>query len=326
MAALLLEKSVRRAFLKIRPDNIAAQLAFHRHVRTIIETPVEAMADSQYAAICRHIYLCSYNQDFMIEKDVRDSKQEGAPIGYPAFKGGFQISLVSKTPSSWILGKPSSSNCADIVLTRLTKGIRTHHATLLIDPHTRRMYLNVAKSSQMKVSGHRPRSDPQGGFRAALNEGKNRVTFGPLEYIFEYTDYARTEAGEQDLNNVLSGMQVRRFTLQEALASPTPSQKPIERIGDYVVGSTLGEGGFGTVKSAVCSSGHKIYAVKEVKGLTLSQSAKKELEHFNDLVAKSDKTCHVLSICEYLEFPDKTCFVLEPFASETLDIITMATQ
>lgn len=93
--------------------------------------------------------------------------------------------------------------------------------------------------------------------------------------------------------------------------SPPLKRKKIEKIGDYVVGRTLGKGSFGKVKYGVHVQSKKPYALKFVETSRI-KSEKEKLNMYREIrIQKLLNHENIVKIEDVIESQDVTCIVMQ---------------
>jgi protein kinase-like protein len=247
-------------FATLTPANTQAKIAFHEVYEYLIEDGAPpCFAVEPDRVFNREVFQYRLHKsqsrddreasDTPTDPDTDIEENELRPLGL-IWTGRYIFSL--KIPprnaaSGWILGKGRQNNPVDVQLAinRTQYDLRGFHAIFNI--HTSTGYLWATKASgsidlEFTIDGH----DVARGQRFGLNQTPMRLRMGRCEYIFEYTEYARSPEYVVEQRNFLTRhLKIPHESIDLSL-TPTPSRHS-RKIGDWTQGISLGKGTFGKV-------------------------------------------------------------------------------
>ena len=271
------------AFASLTPYNFHAKVAFHEVYDYYLQSSGEgalycAVIDDQ-PVFDREVYHeqlarkrsnnpDGYISDTPTDPDTDLEDEEQASLG-SIWKGQYVFSLQlppERPVNGWMVGKgrPDQGLHADIQLT-LNKpfyDVRGFHAAFNLHAGTGFMWVSRASKShgiELTVNGE----DVPRGQRYALNRTPMTIRFGRCEYVFEYTDFARTSAFQIEQRNYLT--RFLNIPNESIHLSYTPTPNPRARtVGEWTLGPSLGKGTFGRVFVGT-NARNEIVAIKVIE-------------------------------------------------------------
>ena len=259
-------------FATLTPDNPQAKLAFNR----VCEN----------RATCQHIWVAAgpeYDRDVAVhlfserqrlqeenddaasdsltEPDDETEEREGLKESATIWNGYYTFDLddpPAKPGTGWTAGTGlgmASQVELFIKTAGSLDGVKAKHAHFNFNLDTGLLCLLSRASSA--VNG----SNVLRGHTHSLNQSRMTVLLGQLSYIFEYTEYARTNEFYMQKRKYLSNfsdVSNKTFAL-----TPTPFG-PARVVGQWTLGSCLGKGSFGRVTVGT-NSKSELVAIKVVE-------------------------------------------------------------
>lgn len=272
----------------LKPSNQLAKLAFSHtieqssdtlHRRVFVETEPRYDRDILRLRLKRKALLQSNVNDDASESSTdpgSGTEQELRPLGM-VWKGYYLFDLdepPDKPQTGWTVGKGRDEINIDFPInTPLRRDeIRGYHALFNLHHDTGYFYIISRASSMTSVTVNG--REVARGEMCALNQSPMIVSFGPLDYVFEYTDTARSATFNNRLGQYMKNyLNVARsdFSL-----TPTPTGQ-IRTVGDWTLGQSLGKGSHGKVYAATNFKNH-IVAIKLVDRKSKRDAVNKEIE------------------------------------------------
>jgi hypothetical protein len=274
------------SFATLTPANNQAKVAFHEvydYFRQHGEAP-PCFSVEPHQEFHRDIFLLRLRDssnydgeeasDTPTDPDTDLEENELRPLGL-LWTGRYTFALESppSRPSrGWVLGRGRQDTPVDVQLTinRPHYEVRGFHALLNI--HTSTGYLWICRATgsiglELTVDGQ----DVGRGQRFALNQTPMRIRIGRCEYIFEYTEYARSSTFKRQQRDYMTRhLNILTESINLSL-TPTPNPKS-RKIGDWTLGISLGKGTFGKVFAGT-NMQNEIVAIKIVERGTRTQSS-----------------------------------------------------
>lgn len=233
--------------------------------------------------------------------------------------------------TGWTVGKGRDEINIDFLInTPLRRDqVRGYHALFNLHRDTGYLYImsRASSTTSVTVNGH----EIARGKMHALNQSPMTIRFGPLEYIFEYAETARSPAFYSRLQGYMKnhlGVTESDFSL-----TPTPTGQ-VRTVGDWTLGKSLGRGSYGKVYAATNSKNH-IVAIKLVDRKSKKDAVNKEIETLKaltDLAEDKDDEGRLLRLRDVIyqngkEDYSSTRFediilVLEPATPDCFDRLT----
>lgn len=292
------------SFATLTPSNIQAKIAFdevYDYFITHGEAPA-CFSVEPHREFNREVFLLRRRNPTAAEdSEVSDTptdpdtdlEDELTPLG-EIWMGRYTFSLdnePSRPSRGWMVGRGRQDVAVDIQLTtnRPNFNVRGFHA--LFNLHTSTGYLWICRATgsiglELTVNGE----EVGKGQRFALNQTPMRIRLGRCEYLFEYTEYARSNSFKKLQRDYMTRyLNVLTENLDLGL---TPTPNPQSRmIGEWTLGMSLGKGTFGKVFVGT-NVQNEIVAVKIVERGTRTQASVAEeiriLEELKKLGEKED--------------------------------------
>jgi serine/threonine protein kinase len=274
-------------FASLTPSNIQAKIAFnevYEYFRIHGEAP-PYFAVAEHQVYNREVFLYrlrggslggsdGYASDTPTDPDTDVEDNDLEPLGL-LWTGQFIFSLknIPNRPAlGWMVGRGRQDIAADIQLTinKPHYDVRGLHAKFNLHASTGYLWIGRASGTpglELTVNGE----DVPLGQRFALNQTPMNIRLGRCEYVFEYTDFARSSAFQRDQRDYLGTyLNVPANNISFAL-TPTPNPKA-RTFGEWTLGISLGKGTFGKVFAAT-NAASEIVAVKIVERAKRSQES-----------------------------------------------------
>lgn len=346
-------------FATLKPYNAAAKLAFHAvHESALLsERPVPKS----------HLFVedeQQYDKDVLCHRlqEDRDTLQsvpdEDSDKGFSDIDSEVEQNLkeklgmiwtghylfdLSKFPNDpkvgWVAGRAKKDSSADFWITTnpYRDKIKANHANFNFDRVTGTLNIipQVPKTSSglVKVNAN----VINGGEARALNQGEMMIQLGPLEYVFKYTGYARTD--RYSIQRMVYLKDNLKMNVSESSFSLTPTPTPRARTyGEYTFVRLIGRGASGRVWSATDPKS-RVVAIKVVTRNSKWTAAELEesitvLKDFTTLKEKENEKGRVLGLVDVFytsgnktydhSLPEEVYLVLQPAVQETFRDLAVA--
>ncbi|MCJ1313872.1 hypothetical protein MMC25_007552 [Agyrium rufum] len=285
-------------FAMLLPVNIQAKLAFNIAVNEGLAQNLSATAHGRYMCVQGQK---SYDRDvsrFLRRSVVQDDDPEEVQSGTSTeldsereddkdrygmiYTGHYTLDLSippNEPDNGWIAGRSSAGVDVEFSIEfNPNPVIRARHALFNIHVETDQLCIlsRVSNSgpSQVSVNGH----SISRGTKYALNQALMRIRLGPLEYLFDYTEFGRTIKFSEHLNKYTKknlGIVSPNFSL-----TPTPSGRPWI-FGDWTIKKSLW-------RSKTEENGtEKIQTLRKLTELAKTEDDEDRLLHLQDVVYHS---------------------------------------
>ncbi|KAI9682560.1 MAG: hypothetical protein M1822_006858 [Bathelium mastoideum] len=277
-------------FATLTPENPKAKLAFSRICNRATCQHICVAARPEYDRdVSVHLFFEHRRSqeekddaasDSLTEPDDETEQQEGFKDLATIWKGCYTFNLHDPpiTPGTgWAVGT-GRVNQVDLIIDSVgsSDGIRGYHALFNFNLDTG--FLCFLSRASSTVNG----SHIVRGHTHALNQSRMRLSLGQLSYIFEYTEYARSDDFYLQRQAYLSNFS--HGSDESFVLTPTPSGQA-RVIGQWTLGISLGKGSFGRVFAAT-NSKSELVAIKIIewsKKRTQANDEIRVLEHLQNL-------------------------------------------
>ncbi|KAI4141430.1 MAG: hypothetical protein L6R39_005332 [Caloplaca ligustica] len=278
-----------KSFATLTPINVAAKVAFHEVAEACLVQGEHLNYHARFMTISDHRL---YDQEvaMTMERGLKEAGDSDTPTeadtdtenfrreAYPIWIGHYKFDLATGKPGSsngWVAGKGRDREPEGVQLLLVAglgrkSTIRGRHARFALSHQSGYLYVVRGSSAIMDLSVN-GESLGQGPY--VLNKSSVRLRLGSLEYLYQYTDYARTKDYAESRTAFLRSItdtdrpELWHFT-------PTPAINT-RSIGDWTLATELGKGTYGRVYAATNIKG-ELVALKIIERNKRSANAVKE--------------------------------------------------
>ena len=264
-----------RPFATLRPVNICAKIAFSEVVKSFVSEYGSEEVDMEMKSLCRMIRRCEKQYDRGVHLYQLQSQTSGIDnstsdhetvdshsmdrtekdIGYGMIWAGYYVFSLDMLPNNpnvgWVAGRSPDIDLPLATGSYLQKGcvgseLYDCHSRFNFHRETAAFYVarDSSRSDHAELAALTVNGKPVNAGGHTLNQFSMNLRIGSLEYLFEYTKFARSESFEELRRRHISSTWPATIKGDFHMPIPLPQTSTI---GTWTLNRPLGKGTFGRV-------------------------------------------------------------------------------